>query len=391
LQHKPLTGIRILEFGGYISGPYATSILCALGAEVVKVEKPDGGDDFRRNANDKSPYFIQYNAGKKSLAVDLKDAEGVSLVRDLVPHFDVIVENMRPGKLAALGLGAEDCHDLRADIVYTSLSGFGEGGPLAGRPAYDTIGQALGGAYTLLGDDGEPQLSGMIVGDIVTALATATGVLAALVGRLTTGSGQHVQTSIMEAMSALTADSLTQYFENGYESPSRQSRHPQAQNFCLLTSSGEAIAVHLSSSQKFWRGMATAIGRPELSEDPRFATYKDRVANYIELAELVYPIFRERPAQEWEQLLTINDVPFAPVLTIEGVLRHPQTQWLELIEPERNGVSLVRPPWRFDGERPHRNADAPRLGQDTRELAGEVCSEEQLAKLLDAGVLFQDS
>jgi crotonobetainyl-CoA:carnitine CoA-transferase CaiB-like acyl-CoA transferase len=391
MQHKPLTGIRILEFGGYISAPYATSILCALGAEVVKVEKPDGGDDFRRNANDKSLYFIQYNAGKKSLAVDLKHPDGVALVKKLIPHFDVIVENMRPGKLAALGLGPEDCRSLRADIVYTSLSGFGEGGPLAGRPAYDTIGQALGGAYTLLGDDGEPQLSGMIVADIVTALSTATGVLAALVGRLTTGSGQHVQTSIMEAMSALTADSLTQYFDNGHASPSRQSRHPQAQNFCLLTSSGEAIAVHLSSSQKFWRGLTAAMDRPELAEDPRFATYKARVANYFELVDVVDPLFRERPAQEWEQLLTGNDVPFAPVLTMEGVLQHPQTEWLDLVEPERNGVSLVRPPWRFDGERPDRNADAPRVGRDTCQVAGEVYTEDELAKLIDAGVLFQDS
>lgn len=391
MQHKPLTGIRVLEFGGYISGPYATSLLCALGAEVVKVEKPHGGDDFRRHANDKSLYFIQYNAGKRSIAVDLKDPEGIALVKDLIPHFDVVLENMRPGKLAALGLGPDDCRTLRADIVYTSVSGFGEGGPLAKRPAYDTIGQAFGGAYSLLGDAGHPQLSGIIVADLITGISTAAGILAALVGRATTGEGQHVQTSIMEAMSTLTVDAFTQYFENGHQNPSRESRHPQAQNFCLLTKTGDSVAVHLSSSQKFWQGLVASIDRPELLDDPRFTTYNDRVAHYFELVKIVEPVFAERTLEEWETILDRNDVPFAPVLTMGSFSQHPQTQWLELIEPERNGVSLVRPPWRFGGERPDRGNNAPRVGADSRAVATEFLGAERVEELLATGVLFQDS
>lgn len=391
MQRKPLNGIRILELGGYVAGPYASSLLCALGAEVVKVERPSTGDDFRRHTNDRSPYFIQYNAGKRSLAVDLKKPEGVALVRALVPRFDVVLENLRAGKLEALGLGQADCLALRSDLVYASVTGFGNGGPLAQRPAYDTIGQSVGGLYALLGDAGSPQLTGTILADLVTGLATATGVLAALVGRAASGTGQHVETSIMEAISTLTADAISQYFDDGHKNPSRQSRHPQAQNFCLETASGEYIAVHLSSSQKFWHSLLAAMDRRDLGQDPRFAHYPDRERHYFELVEVVQAEFLRRPAGQWEKRLTDADVPFAPVLTMSGYLEHPQTEWLDIMEPERNGVSLLRPPWRFGGIRPDRGGVAPRIGQHSREIAGEVYDESRIDELLAAGVLFADS
>lgn len=390
MQHKPLKAIRVLELGGYISLPYATSLLCALGADVVKVEKPGVGDDFRRGDNDRSLYFIQHNAGKRSLSVDLKTPEGVALVKALIPRFDVVLENLRPGKLAAIGLGQAECTALRPDLVYGSLTGFGSGGPLAQRPAYDTIGQSFGGLYSLLADAGSAQLSGTIFADLVTGLSTAAGVLAALVGRATAGEGQHVETSIMEAVSTLTVDAMTQYFDTGRD-PTRESRHPQAQNFCLGTASGEYIAVHLSSSQKFWRNFCTAMNRRSLADDPRFATYKEREAHYIELVRIAEAEFAGKPLAEWERLLTACDVPYAPVLTMSGLADHPQTEWLGLLEPERNGVRLVRPPWRFGGERPDRAGDAPRVGQHTREIAAEVYDKARIEDLIAAGVLYAGS
>ncbi|MGV9790530.1 CaiB/BaiF CoA transferase family protein [Streptomyces sp. NPDC003435] len=390
MQHKPLNGIRILELGGYISAPYASSLMCALGAEVVKVERPGTGEDFRRHKNDRSPYFIQYNAGKRSLAVDLKTPEGIELVKALVPRFDVVLENLRAGKLASLGLGQAECAALRPDLVYASVTGFGNGGPFAQRPAYDTMGQSVGGLYSLLGDAGAPQLTGTILADLVTGLSTATGVLAALVGRAASGTGQHVETSIMEAVSTITADAVSQYFDDDHRDPTRRSRHPQAQNFCLKSSTGEDFAIHLSSQQKFWHCLVTALDRHDLAEDPRFATYPDRERNYFELVEIVEAEFRTRPAREWEKRLTEADVPFAPVLTVSGYINHPQTEWLELVEPETNGVSLLRPPWRFDGTRPDRGGVAPRVGQHTREIAGEVYDDSRVDELLAAGVLFTD-
>ncbi len=391
LRNKPLTGIRLLEIGGYIALPYGSSLLSAMGAEVVKVEKPGDGDDFRRHINDASPFFVQYNAGKRSLGVDLKNPQGVALVRALVPRFDVVLENLRPGKLTALGLGPEDCAELRPDIVYASVTGFGNGGPLERHPAYDTIGQSYGGIYSLLGDPGSAQLSGTIFADLITGLATATGVLAALVGRATSGTGQHVETSIMEAISALTVDAMTQYFETGSD-PSRQSRHPQAQNFCVKTASGEDIAIHLSSSEKFWQRFCQAIERPELTADPRFLRYRDREANYFELVPIVEAEVGKKSRQEWEKLFTELDVPFAPVLTMSGYAAHPQVEWLDLIErPSGDGIPLVRPPWRFGGDRPDRGGAAPRVGQHTREIAAEVYDEAHIDDLLTAGVLYADS
>ncbi|MCR5980355.1 CoA transferase [Gordonia jinghuaiqii] len=389
MQHKPLEGIRILELGGYISLPYGTSILCALGAEVVKLERPVHGEDFRRQANDTSPYFRQYNTGKRSVSVDLKSEAGVDFVKKLVPNFDVVLENMRPGKVVGLGLGPDACRALRSDVVYGSVTGFGASGPLADRPAYDTIGQAFGGLYSLFGDQGRPQLAGGISADLVTGLTCAMGVLAALVGRLRTGRSQHLETSIMEAVSTLTIDGITQAFELGQD-PTRTSRHPQAQNFCVPTSSGEFLAIHLSSSQKFWASLCRAIGRVDLTEDERFATYAARVVNFSDLVPIVEARFAEHPNDYWQKLLTEEDVPFAPVLTMSGYLENEQVEHLNLIDREPDGLALVRPPWSFDGERPERTGRAPRVGADTREIALEVLSDDQVDDLLSRGVLYAD-
>lgn len=389
-QHQPLQGIRVLEFGGYISAPYATSLLGALGAEIVKVERPDGGDDFRRRRNTDSTFWIQYNTGKRSLAVDLKHPDGIALVKTLIPRFDVVMENMRPGRMAALSLSRTDCAELRPDLVYSSVTGFGNGGPLGLRPAYDTMGMAVGGLYSVLGNAGQAQLSGTCLADLIAGVVNATGVLAALVGQARTGAGQHVETSLMEAVSTLTIDALSQYYDDGQQDPTRQSRHPQAQNFCLKTATGEYIAIHLSSSQKFWHGFCAAMNRPDLAEDPRFFSYDRRIDHYFELVEIAEGEFITRPAMLWEKLLTSNDVPFAPVLTMGGFVSDPQTEWLNLVEPERNGVSLVRPPWRFGGARPERSPSPPRVGQDSRDVAAEVYDAARIDELVAAGVLFTD-
>jgi len=388
MQHKPLENIRVLELGGYISAPYASSLLCALGADVVKVESADG-DAYRFKQDDRSPFFRQYNAGKRSMGVNLKSPDGLELISDLLPRFDVLLENMRPGKAAALGLGSERCAELAPSLVYASVTGFGSGGPLEQRPAYDTIGQAVGGLYSVLSDAGTPQLSGTCIADLITGLTTTTGILAGLVGRTATGKGPRVETSLMEAVSTLTIEAMTQYYDKEHSNPTRQTRHPQAQNFCLATSTGENIAVHLSSSEKFWGCMLEAIDRKDLADDPRFLTYRDRVEHYFELAEIIEAEFLRKPSDYWEERLISADVPFSPVLTMGDFVEHPQVKWLELLEPEKDGLSLLRPPWRFDGERPERAATAPKLGQHTREIAAEVYDRSRIEQLFEEGTLFE--
>lgn len=388
MQDKPLSGIRVLEFGGYIAAPYATSILASLGADVIKLERPVVGEDFRRGIDNGSPYFIQYNGGKRSVAVNLKEQQGVDFVRQLVPTADVVVENLRPGKMEALGLGKADCEELRSDLIYVSVTGFGSDGPMAQRPAYDMIGQAFGGMVSLLSNEGDMQLSGTCLADLVTGLSTATGILAALVARGHTAGSQHVETSITEAVSTLTVDAMTQYFEDGGKDPSRQSRHPQGNNFVFKTATSKFLAVHLSSSQKFWNAFLHAIEREDLAADGRFITYADRVRNYFELAPILAAAMTTRPADEWETILIENDVPFSPVHTISSLRADPQIQWLDMYEPEANGVAQVRPPWRFNGQRPHRDQPAPRVGEHTAIIAAEVYGPEQTDALIASGVLY---
>jgi crotonobetainyl-CoA:carnitine CoA-transferase CaiB-like acyl-CoA transferase len=389
MGYKPLEGIRVLEIGGYISLPLATSLLCSLGAEVVKAERPIVGEDFRRHQNDRSPYFRQYNFGKRSLAVDLKSAEGVEFVRSLIPHFDVVLENLRPGKVIAMGLGPDDCRALRPDIVYGSVTGFGTSGPLANRPAYDTIGHAFGGLYSVWSEEGHPQLAGGLSADLITGLTTTAGVLAALIGRMKTGRSQQVETSIMEAVSILITDSISQAHELGYD-PTRTSRHPQAQNFCVPTSDGEYLAVHLSSSQKFWQSLCRAMDRQDLGEDPRFAEYRAREVNYFELATIIERVFATETRSHWERVLIESDVPFAPVLSISGYLNHEQVDHLQMIDREPDGLALVRAPWILNGERPTRNGRTPKVGADTRKIASEVLSPEKVDELIASGVLSAD-
>jgi crotonobetainyl-CoA:carnitine CoA-transferase CaiB-like acyl-CoA transferase len=384
----PLAGIRVLEIGGYISMPYAASLLAALGADVVKVERPGPGDDFRRGMADRSPYFRQYNSGKRSLAVDLKSSDGVAVVEALIPRFDVLMENMRPGKMDSLGLGPERCRALRPDLVYASVTGFGSGGPMAERPAYDTIGQAYGGLYSVLSDAGHAQLSGTPLADLITGISAFSGILAALVGRGATGQGQTVETSLMESVSTLTIDALSQYFDNGYVEPTRQSRHPQAQNFVLQTAAGDPIAIHLSSSEKFWRAFTAATGRSDLLDDPRFTSYASRNEHYDALRSIVEDEFRTRDTAEWERRLTEHDVPYAPVLSMSGYLNDPQVAWLDLIQPEQDGVALLRPPWKLDGARPPRDPHVPLVGEDTYAVASEVLDDAEIDRLVAAGVLY---
>lgn len=387
---RPLEGIRVLEAGAYISGPYAGALLASLGADVVKIEPIRGGDAFRRGVNTGSPYFVQYNAGKRSLAVDLKKPEGIDLVKALLPNYDVFIENSRPGKMAQLGLGPEDCLKIHPGLIYSSASGFGDGGPYRDRAAYDSMGQSMGAYYSIMNDEGSPRLTGTCIADLITAITATMGILAGLVGRGIDPEKKGIltQTSLLEAMSTITIDAYTQMRETAM-APTRQSRHPQAQNFCLKTSDGGSVTLHLSSSEKFWQSTAHAMGRSDLIAEPRYATYQARMANYFDLKPIMEAEFAKRSLAEWDQLLVEHDVPFAPVLTMQELATHPQTEWLDLLEPERDGNFLVRPPWRFFGERPTRDFDAPLIGEHSRDVALEVLELAHVDRLQAAGVISQ--
>jgi formyl-CoA transferase len=385
MAHKPLEGIRVLEVAAYISGPYAGAILASLGAEVVKIEPPEG-EAFRRKDGNRSAYFVQYNVGKKSVALDLKAPAAICAIKAMLPGFDVLIENMRPGKMEQLGLGAAVCRAISPRLVYTSVSGFGSGGPLVDRPAYDSIGQSIGGIYSIMNDPGDVRLTGTCMADLITAINVALGILGALVGRAGAGgTGVHIETSVMEAVSTLTIDAMSQAFDEGLD-PVRQTRHPQAQNFCLRTASGDSITMHLSSSEKFWRALLRATGREDLLADPRFARFQDRVIpeHYFVIKGIMEAEFLRQTRDEWERRLIENDVPFAPALTLREVAVHPQTEWLGMMDESDNGRVLVRAPWRFDGVRPARDHHAPHVGEHTHEVLADLLGAEAAAALIGA-------
>ena len=387
---KPLTGIRVLDFGAFVAGPYCGTILAGLGAEVVKVEPTKGGDAFRRGKGVEDPYFVQMNAGKKSLAVDLKSPDGVALIKSLLPGFDVLIENTRPGKMAAMGLGPEVVKAINPSLIYASVSGFGDGGPWRDRAAYDTIGLSMSGFLSIMSDDGDVKLAGTCIGDLTTALVLVIGIVSSLVGRERGGQkGVAIQTSLLEAMTTITIDAMTQSFETGH-SPHRESRHPSAQSFALKTADNAAITVHMSSSQKFWEGFAKAMDRPDLTTDPRFLTYADRKQNYFDLRSIAEAEFLQHDRDEWERRLIAADVPFAPVVTGQELPEHPQMKWLDAYEPPReDGLRLVRPPWRFDGTRSDQPNGAPELGQHSREVASSVLEPDEVERLIARGIISQ--
>ncbi len=389
MNNRPLTGIRVLDLSAYISGPYSASILAALGAEVIKVEPPEG-DAFRIGKGTGSPFFTQYNAGKKSIVINLKAAEGVELIKAMLPKFDVLIENMRPGKMAGLGLGQEDCRKINPGLVYTSISGFGSGGPWMNRPAYDSIGQALGGFYTVMNDGGDTRLTGTCVADLITAINAAIAILASLLGRerRPDHSGTHIETSVFEAFSTLTIDAITQAMDAD-RNPMRETRHPQAQNFCLRTATDDYIVMHLSSSQKFWRGLMKAIEREEIADDPLFSTYDERTKpeRFVMIKALLEDEFAKQPRDEWERRLIEQDVPFAPALTMLEVVSHPQMEWQGMIGGKAAGHTLVNPPWKFDGHRPMRTPRVPEIGEDTADVLTEFVDSDRLADLVARGVV----
>ena len=390
MDRLPLDGIRVLEIAAYISGPYAGALLASAGADVVKIEPP-AGDAFRIGKGVGSPYFAQYNAGKRSVAIDLKSPAAVNAIKSLLPHFDVLIENMRPGKLEALGLGVGECQRINPQLVYTSISGFGNGGPLRDRPAYDSIGQSIGGLYTIMNDEHDVRLTGTCVADLITAISTTLGVLTALVGRSLDNKrkGIELQTSVFEAMSTLTIDAMTQAFDLGKD-PVRNTRHPQANNFCLRTASSEYVTLHLSSSQKFWRALLRAVAREDLIEDPRFRTYQDRTVpeNYRVLVEILEQEFAKHSYGEWERRLSDADVPFAQALTMRQLAEHPQTQWLQMFDRSENLKVLLRLPWKLDGARPHRPGHVPSIGEHTRQVLAEVMSEGEIDELAASNAIF---
>ncbi|MGZ3320393.1 MAG: CaiB/BaiF CoA transferase family protein [Xanthobacteraceae bacterium] len=361
-----LDGIRILEFASYVSGPFAGMLLSDLGAEVVKIESPDGGDPFRNwGKQDYNGTFGSMNRNKKSITLDLKTKEGQAAARKLALSADVVIENFRAGAMERLGLGYEDLAVDNPKLIYCSITGFGSEGPYRSRPGYDTVGQAMSGLLAVLTDRKAPQPMGISLSDHLAGTFAAYGVLAALMARHTTGRGQKVETSLLQAALAFLGENAATFFEDG-RIPSRATRCQRAQVFAFTAGDGLPFVVHLSSPEKFWRGLLTATNREALAADERFRNREARVQNYDSLCAELAAAFQARPRAEWLKLLEAQDVPSGPLNTLDEVFADPQVIALDMRKQlphrTRGTVSVVDNPVRMSATPPRVETAAPDLG-----------------------------
>jgi len=327
-QAGPLSHLRVLDLTQFLSGPFATQILGDLGAEIIKIEAPEG-DMTRRLpphfvAGD-SAYFLSVNRNKKSLAVDMKTSAGQKLVRDLALASDVVIENFRPGVLARLGLRYEDIAAEKPGIVWASISGFGQDGPYRDRPAYDMIVQALSGGMSITGEpDGKPVRSGIPLGDLASGLYAVIGVLAALAERQVTDRGRYVDVSMLDCQIAMLSYQAAYYLQSG-QVPLRQgSGHDSIPTYRSFECEGGDNLVITANTERMWARLCGVLGLDELVSDPRFKTNADRYQHRHELWAILEERFLTKKAEDWVQMLVEREVPAAVVNTLDRSLSDPQ-------------------------------------------------------------------
>jgi crotonobetainyl-CoA:carnitine CoA-transferase CaiB-like acyl-CoA transferase len=373
---KVLEGITVLEQGTFITGPAAGMLLADLGAEVIKIEQPGSGDPFRAfRGGLYSPHFQTYNRNKKSITLNTKNADDAAAFDELVRGADVYLQNFRPGAADRLGAGWDRLHGLNPRLVYCAISGFGQDGPAAGRPAYDTVAQAASAYLRLLINPANPRVVGPALADAMTGFYAAYGILGALLERQRTGVGRRVEVSMLEAMCHFNLDAFTHYFSEG-EVMGPFSRPSVSQSYVLECQGGEWIALHMSSPEKFWQGLADAIERPDIFKDPRFASREGRIAHQDELIRILGQAFAQHPRSHWCARLEALDVPHAPMYDTSEALEDPQAKHLQLTidapHPEGGRWRTVRSPVSFDGERSLEVSAPPLLGQDNDKVLGPV-------------------
>lgn len=373
---KVLDGIRVIEQGTFITGPAAGMLLGDLGADVIKVEQPGSGDPFRAfKGGLYSPHYQAYNRNKRSIALDTKSPEEREIFDDLIRSADVYIQNFRPEAAEKLGVSEERLRKINPKLIYCAISGFGKTGPYKSRPAYDTVAQASSGYLHLLVNPENPRVVGPAIADAVTGYYAAYGIMGALVERGRTGVGRAVDVSMLEAMCHFNIDAFTHYYAiNDVMGP--YSRPRASQSYVLECSDGKWVALHMSSPEKFWQGLAKVIERPDLFEDPRFADRFGRIQNYDAMIGTLAAAFKRRPRVEWCAMLEAEDVPHAPVYHTDEVVANEQFQHMgievETQHPQMGQFRSVRSPVTYDGVPTSEIKAPPMLNEHRDEIIAEL-------------------
>lgn len=400
-----LTGVRVLDLSRILAGPTATQLLGDLGADVIKVERPGRGDDTRawgppfvENANGSqgvSSYFSCANRNKRSIAIDLAQAEGVALVKRLAAHSDVLVENYKVGDLARRGLGYEDLRQTHPRLVYCSITGFGQTGPRAAQTGYDILAQAMGGIMSLTGEaSGPPSKVGVGIADVMCGMYACVAILAALRHRDHSGEGQHIDLALFDAQLAWLINEGTNYLVSGEVPKRRGTGHPNIVPYQLFDTADGHIVVACGNDDQF-RKLSAEAGCPELADDPRFAKNADRVRNRAALLALLTPLFAARKSDSWERGLTERGVPAGEVKEVDRALADPQALHRQMrvrIEDARaksGSVELLANPLKLSASPVQYRRPPPPLGADGDDVLAELLqvSAEEITGLRARGVV----
>jgi crotonobetainyl-CoA:carnitine CoA-transferase CaiB-like acyl-CoA transferase len=374
---RPLSGTVVIEIGHSVAAPYAGMILGELGAEVIKVENPKGGDACRGwgppFTEGTATAFHAFNRAKRGITVDLADpAEAARLRALILDRADVVIHNLKSGALARYGLAAGDLLADKPELIYCNVGAFGSVGPLRDRPGYDPMMQAYGGLMSLLGEDGRPpvRVSVSII-DIATGMWSVIGILSVLQQRQRTGRGGVVDTSLYETTLAWLTLPISAYLANG-EIPTRHGSGIEQIVPYQAFEAADGFMMVAAGNDNLFRRLCAAIGRPGLAEEPRFRTNADRVVNRRELVPILTDIFKTAPIAAWAERLDAAGIPYAPIQTLDKVVSDAQTAALGIIQNWRRTppLSLVGLPLSFDGARPPFAKLAPRLGEDNSDLFG---------------------
>lgn len=373
---SPLAGLRVLDLTQFLSGPYCTQMLSDLGADVVKVESPQG--DLAREippyfVGDDSLYYVSINRNKRCVVADMKVPAGLDVVRRLALASDVVVENFRPGILDRLGLKTSELRRERPSLIWCSISGFGQTGPYRDKPAYDMIVQALSGGMSLTGEPGRPAVrAGIPLGDIAAGMYAATAILAALHRRTSTGQGDAIDVSMLDCQAAMLSYQAAYFLHSG-QVPQRQgSGHDSIPTYRSFTTGDGTDIVITANTERMWQGLCRALGLESLTDDPKFKTNRERYENRHELWPILEAAFLRAGASKWVGLLEENGVPVGVVNTLDRVLSDPQITHrgmvIDLAGEDGRRAKVMGNPMMFAESAPVSNSFPPALGENTEEV-----------------------
>ena len=384
----PLTGLKILDLSRILAGPTCTQLLGDMGADVIKIEKPDGGDDTRKwgppyvegidgKTTSESAYYLSSNRNKRSVAIDIASKEGAALIKELAAKCDVFIENFKQGGLAKYGLSYADLKDELPGLVYCSITGFGQTGPNAHRAGYDLLAQGFGGIMSLTGEvDGEPMKVGVGIADVMTGMYASTAILAALRHRDATGEGQHIDLSLVDTKLSWMVNEGVNYLLSGDEPKRRGNQHPNIVPYQVFEVSDGHILVAVGNDGQFER-FCTVIGTPELAKDPKYSTNPQRLANREELLETLAAQLKTHGKDDVLSQMEQQGIPGGPINTIAEAFSSSQTKARDMLvtlpyqHAASGSVELIGNPIKFSKTPITYNRPPPVCGEHTDEVLAE--------------------